>query len=388
MEIIDLVRDTVAARFAPQRPASPSTWGPLNVAYLDERHELFAFAPERVLLAARAATDLASLSDTLIDGIGHRRVRATVDRIAATIFLNRSTGFLSFVRYWAAQPNDFGLAPFGEMEVDLWYGAWRLTPLPGTAGITYPGQWDITRIGRPYKRITLLSARFDPVAPADSFAISDADRRNFLETATKPMWDLPLDSARIIDGRFAVFGTAGATASAVKIGKRWVQLEGSLVPARVDTDLQWLRARDPDAAFGALVVTTPGAVRGGVTWFVKHRVAVYVGSGARRGTEVVLRNWNASPAAVNVVDRGRWLSFDGDSLWIEPIDYPGSPRGLVVWVPSLRWVYQPMAIAPLQLGLLMEHVRKRGWPVERIGTARSLVGPAPAPTAPAPTEKR
>ena len=83
----------------------------------------------------------------------------------------------AFVRYVAAQPNDFGLAPYGAMEVELWYGQWRSVALAGTSGVRYPTQWDISRIGRPYKRITILSARFDVASSPDSFAVSDELRR-------------------------------------------------------------------------------------------------------------------------------------------------------------------------------------------------------------------
>ena len=54
-EIVDVVRDDVAIRLSPTAPNAPASWNPLNIAYLDERRELFAFAPERLLLAARAA---------------------------------------------------------------------------------------------------------------------------------------------------------------------------------------------------------------------------------------------------------------------------------------------------------------------------------------------
>src|SRR3954463_16115493 len=71
-EITDIVNDTVGARrFTTSLPALPGTagaetpakyspWTTLNVAYVDERREQFAFAPERVLLLARDAADLRS----------------------------------------------------------------------------------------------------------------------------------------------------------------------------------------------------------------------------------------------------------------------------------------------------------------------------------------
>ena len=43
------------------KPLRAGAWTTLNVAYVDERRELFAFAPERALLGARSARDLRML---------------------------------------------------------------------------------------------------------------------------------------------------------------------------------------------------------------------------------------------------------------------------------------------------------------------------------------
>ena len=74
----DLVVDTVAARQgAPMAPgiATPAGvidgWAPLNIAYIDERREAFAFAPERLLLLLRSAPDLRAVRDSTIGGIPH-----------------------------------------------------------------------------------------------------------------------------------------------------------------------------------------------------------------------------------------------------------------------------------------------------------------------------
>ena len=66
--VIDIVKDTVGIR------SFRAIWTPLNVAYVDERNELFTFAPERLLLLLRAAPDLQALRDTSIGGIAHARL--------------------------------------------------------------------------------------------------------------------------------------------------------------------------------------------------------------------------------------------------------------------------------------------------------------------------
>jgi hypothetical protein len=372
-EVTDVVGKDVAIRRDGTVP-----WAPLNVAYVDERREIFAFTPDRLLLAARGASDLRALSDTTIVGVAHARVSATIDGFPTTIFLRRSDGFLAMARYHAAQLNDFGLAPWGDMEVEMWYSRWAKYPLPGTRGVGFPTQWDVRRVGHLYKRETVLSANFDAAAPADSFAISDSLRSAFVASAAnKPMWELPMDAAKILEPRLAQLGVPGLQA-AIKLGNTWLLLEGTAVPQRNDTDLQWLKTADPGSSVGGLLVTVPNTGRGGAAWFAERKLPVYVAPGAAPAMNETLRLWKQPRAAATAISKPQWLHVGGDSVWLEPIDYPDFPGSLVAYVPSMRWVYSGIAAYPLNLDLLVSRIRERGWQVDRIGSIRSLTQPIPA----------
>jgi hypothetical protein len=111
-----------------------------------------------------------------------------------------------------------------------------------------------------YKRLTILSANFDAVAPADSFAISDSLKSAFLAgPSSRPMWELPMDSAKIVEPRLARFGNPGQTQAAVKLGNSWLFLEGASVPQRNETDVQWLKTADPGSAIADF--SSPGRTR-------------------------------------------------------------------------------------------------------------------------------
>ncbi|MBK8249869.1 MAG: hypothetical protein IPK85_21120 [Gemmatimonadetes bacterium] len=376
----DLVRDSVAARLAPTAPNAPAAWTALNMAYVDERRELFTFAPDRVLLAARASTDLRPLADTLIDRRAYHRVRGTLDRFPTTLYFSVSDGLLARATYLAAHPADFGLAPYGPMEVDLWFGQWQPITVPGSSPVTYPMQWDIARLGVPYKRITLLSANFDAPAPPDSFVIADDTRAAYHSgAASRPMWDLPLDSARIIDGRFATLGAMGFPPAAVKVGNQWILLEGTAVPDRARAESAWLSGRDASKGYGAAIITTGRPIPGGATWFLQQQLPILFGSGSERSLGTILSNWQVKRPAPRPVVAPRWLRFDGDSLVVAPLDVPGAAGGLVLYVPSLRWVYHALAVSPLVRSLVLEEAQRRGWVVERIGHARAIVTPVPPP---------
>jgi len=382
-EMTDIVgKDVGIRRFPPRPDGTASPWAPLSIAYVDERKEIFAFAPDRLLLAARAAADVRTLADTTIAGLPHARVSATIDGFPTTIFFRRNDGFLAMARYRAAQPNDFGLAPWGEMETEMWYSRWTKYPVPGTPGVAYPTQWDVRRLGHMYKRLVVLAANFDAAAPADSFAISDSLRSAFLAgAANKPMWDLPMDSAKIVEPRLARFGNPGQTQAAVKLGDKWLFLEGASVPQRHETDVQWLRGVDPGSSVGGLLVTGPNTGRGGAAWFTERKLPVYVTPGASLAMSATLANWKQPRTSATVVSKPQWLRLGGDSIWVEPIDLPDYPGALVAWVPSLRWVYSGPAASPLYFDIIVARVRERGWAADRIGSVRSLVQPLPARTA-------
>jgi len=367
-EMTDVVSDSVSIRLLP----SANGWSPLSIAYVDERREVFAFSPERVLVLARDGGESRVLSDTSVGGIAHARIAARVDGFPTTLFIRRPDGLLAMARYRASQFNDFGLAPWGEMEVELWYSRWQRT----ASGVSIPTQWDVRRVGRPYKRLTVLSASFDVAASPDSFAISDSLRSAFMATANKPMWDASMDSARVIDDRFAVFGQPGFSMGAVKVGGSWLLLESSSVPSKTAREVAWLSKATSGRVAGA-VLTLPNAGMAGTAWVAEQKLPLYVAPGARMSSNVVLRNWRQAPAAATIVTRGRWLRLDGDSLWAEPVDLPDAIGALVLYAPSAKWLYSGPAAGPLQIDALLGLARSRGWVVERIGSARGIVAAVP-----------
>ena len=379
-EIVDVVLDTVAIRRSLGGPggvaspavASPGAWTTLNVAYVDERRTQFALAPERLLLAAREASDLRLVDDTTIGGASYARVAATIDGMRRTVVLHRSTGFLSAVHFRGAEPNDFGLVPYGEMDVELWYSAWRKQP----SGIVYPFQWDVRRAGRPYKRMTVVAATFNPPATPDSFVVSDSLRTAYVATSTKPMHEIALDSARIVERGFVSFNTPGAPAGAVKIGARWVLLETGQAPSSAERAQAWLAAHDSGARVAAALVTMPGQGIGGAPYMARHQVPLQVGQGALPFVAAALSGYAIPHAAVTAVTEGRWLHVGGDSLRLEPIDLPDAPGALVAYAPSLEWLYSASAANPLYLDRLLAHARARGWRVSRVGSARGALAPS------------
>lgn len=374
LDIIDVVDDTVAAR------AMRGSWAPLNITYVDERRELFAMAPERLPLGARAAGDLRLGRDTMIDGARHDRLDFTLDGFPTTLFVRRADGLPAMARYRAAAPNDFGLVPWGRMEVEIWYSQWG--PIPG--GAMLPAQWDVRRVGRPYKRMTVLGTTLLPTVQADSFPVTDALRTQYLATATRPMHDLPYDSAKVIDDRFATFGANGAPAGAIKLGGKWWLLEAGQGPLSAERASAELRRLDPGTPLGGAMVTSPRPGNGGTAWLARQDLHVWAAPGAAPILAQVLRGHDLGRTHLEPVDKGRWLRFGRDSAWVEPVDLIDAPGAMLVYVPGWDWVYSQLAVSPLHTAQLRAALDRRGWKAGNVG---SLRGTFPRPQAGSPTNR-
>ncbi|GMV04920.1 MAG: hypothetical protein AMXMBFR53_12000 [Gemmatimonadota bacterium] len=365
--LVNVVRDSVAVTDLGQG------FRPLSVAYVDERRELFAYTPDRLMLWAREAADLAAAGDTAVAGVPHARVRATVNGIPMTLYLRASDGLPSFVAFRRGHPNDFGLVPWGDMAVEVWYSRWRTFP----DGVSLPTQWDVRRAGAPYKRMTVLGAAFNPDFAADSFAVGPEERAAYLASpAVLPMHDLALDSARVLEGAWTETRTFGSAAGAILLGDRWLLLEAGQAPLSTERALEWLERTTGKPVAAAVVGSTRG-LHGGITALMDRGVPVTVGPAVGRLAPAALDGYGRRGARLDVVEAGRWIALAGDSVRVEPLDLPDVRGALVVWWPARRWLYVADALTPLDLELALEHADGRGWAVERVGTARGLVQPRP-----------
>ena len=223
---------------------------------------------------ARNAPDLRAAGDTSIAGLEHLRVRATVNGIPMTLYLRKSDGLPTLTAFRRGEPADFELVPWGDMDIEVWYSGWRSYPEVENL----PSQWDIRRVGAPYRRMTVLSAAFDPVLAADSFAVSPEQRAAYLASpAVRPMHDIELDSARVVEGFLADFRTFGSPGGALRMGDTWLLLDAGQAPLSAQRALDWLSRSTGMSASAAIVGGSRG--HGGVPELVARGLPTLVSPG-------------------------------------------------------------------------------------------------------------
>lgn len=373
-----IVRDTIGIVQVRLAASAQPTWVPLSVAYVDERREIFAFAPERIALTLRDDPKATLLTDTLIDGAPYARVRAVVDHFPTTVFLRRSDALPVMIRFRADETNDFGLAMWGEHEVEFWYTGWGA--VSNTSPVILPRQRDVRRVGRPYKRMTLLSAVFNAPVAADSFAISDSLTTAYLTgRSAKAMWDVPdnaIDSIKITNTVFATGLTpALGMTGAVQIGGRWMMLEtgvGRGVAAKIAA---WAQRTTPTVPLGGAFAFTQN--NGGLAYMVERKLPVIAGPTVRRLLPHLLPN--GPTTAITVVNAARWVRIGTDSVWVQPLTTGDLPGSMAVYSPTLKWLYFPGGTSPAaraEFNSIVTALTARKLSVEQVGgSGRGLTTP-------------
>jgi hypothetical protein len=277
----------------------------------------------------------------------------------------------TLVRFRADETNDFGLAPWAEHEVEFWYGSWTRLP----SGLVLARQRDVRRVGKPYKRMTVLTATLNAEAPADSFAISDSVTAAYLATEKRPMWQTTLDGvARIEREAFASFPPLTGTLGAVRIGGRWVVLEAAQSVGAMALVADWLGRNGGGAPIGGTIASNVFTGNGGAPWFATRNLPVYAAPGAAGTLATIL----GSRSGFTTISTPRWVRIGTDSLWVEPISVPDMQGTLALYSPTLRWAWAPFIGSPVhgpEQAQFFARLESRGLRVELIGGGRMLVGP-------------
>lgn len=362
--IVNVVRDSVALTDMGQGGPKP-----LSVAYVDERNELFLYTPDRLLLALLDAPDLAAAPDTLIGSERHRATTATLGgRFKGLVFFHAGTGLPTMLRFRAGHPNDFGLVPWGTMEVEVWYSAWRTLD-----GISLPTQWDIRRVGLPYKRMTVLRATINPAFAGDSFAVTPEQRSAYLASpAVRPMHEsMPAAEPKVLGPALIQVGPFGMPAGAVRAGNRWVMLGAGHAPfnyRRARVVLDSLGARD----VAALVVGNASAGNGGVVVALESGLPVWVSAASEPFVRRMLANAGITGGTIRKVVPGTALGTGEGQVRLEPLDLPDVPGSMMLFQEATGWLYIPDAESALDLTMARERAAALGWSVKAVGTGRSF----------------
>jgi hypothetical protein len=365
--IINVIRDSIALT------TIGSAVQPLSIAYVDERAELFVYTPDRLVLALRDAADLALGADTMIGGERHTRVTATLaGRFRGIVFFHRGTGLPAMLRFRAGHPNDFGLVAWGVMPVEVWYSAWRTF-----GAISTPAQWDILRVGVPYKRLTVQSANFNAEFAADSFAVTPEQRAMYLaSSATRPMHENVVRRAvNMATPDIAMINAFGIQAGAARIDNGWLMLGAGHTTFSYAYGERLLDSLGATPITAVLAATSITATNGGVLTAVDRGIPVYVSQASEASLRRMFEGAARPVRGLTRVKAGTTIGSGAYRMQLEPLDLPNAPGSLMAYSAHNGWLYLPDAVTPLDIAVARERARALGWTVKAVGTAGVLFQP-------------
>lgn len=338
---------------------------PQSVAYVDERRELFVYTPDRLLLALADAPDLRLGADTTLAGEPHRRLRATLaGRFDAEVFIQAASGAPTHLRFTAAHPNDYGLVPWGAMEVGVWYAGWR-----DFDGLAIPTQWDVERVGAPYKRMTVRDAAFGVELAPDSFAVSDEMRARFLAEATMPMHESrPLEPYEVGEDGVAQGGGFGFPPGAVRTSDGWVLVGVGQATSSLEEALPALEAAGAGPVAHVLAATASTG-DGGVVAAARRGLPIWTSPSAEPFVRRMLEAGGVR-GDVRVVGAPTVLGTGEERLLLVPFALPDAPGSLLAFHPESGWLWAPDAEDALGVRLALEAARSHGWAPVSLGTRR------------------
>ncbi len=146
-----VINDDVAATLADGKYAFAGGY------LVQQNDEQFAFAPERVLLTAQAASDLHAGPDVLLHGVRHHVLAFTWKRAPCTLFINDATNLPWEIQWTRPYPYQTFLNAWGDVTTTLTYNGWTLEPY----GVSYPREWTFERVGLPDQQFAIDELRFN-----------------------------------------------------------------------------------------------------------------------------------------------------------------------------------------------------------------------------------
>jgi len=317
--------------------------GPAGRQAFDEGRERIELAPERLLLAALAAPDLATAPDVTVHGVRQRVV--TFGWRGRRVRLLIDSGDFVPTALEIAEQDSFGI--WGTVKRTTYYSLWTL--LPG--GVRYPLQFDREWNGVSNGSTSIMKIAVNPPIDAAPFTIPDEARKAFAAAPPSGIPTLKLDPAKRVEVAPGIVQYAGNwNVAFVRQPDGVVVIEapvGSHYSAQV---LDEAAKQYPGVKVKALITTSDAWPHlGGVREYVARGIPVFALDLNRPILERLLKaDYSAKPDALAASPKpptftwvsGKTTIGSGETrLELYPIRGENGERMLMAYFPALKVLY-------------------------------------------------
>ncbi|MBF5041699.1 MBL fold metallo-hydrolase [Aggregicoccus sp. 17bor-14] len=363
--------------------------GPAGATQLAEAQERLALSPERVLLTALDAKDLAKGADEPLQGVPHHVLTFTWERgtekVPVRLYLNANTHLPTAVETLDAFPADPFWSVWGDVRTRTLFSQWSL--LPG--GLLYPQQLDVERNGVPSRSLSYTAVQVDPALEASAFALAPELRPAFEARRAQTLDTMPLGNPRSPPAELApgVVQLPGAwNVALVAQEDGVVVLEAPLASGYSAKVLEEAARRFPGKRVKAVVSTSDAWPHiGGLREYVARGVPVYLLDLNRSIVQrLLLAPHTRVPDALQrtlrradlrIVSAKTSLGSGPNRLELFPIRSESGERMLMAWLPGQRLLYGSDLVqrgpeggffAPQYLAELSDAAAREGVKPERV----------------------
>jgi hypothetical protein len=127
-------------------------------AGVSQNDDLLAFAPERLLFTAQAASNLRTLPDTTLHGVLHHMLAFTYHGMPCVLATNADNNLPWQVTYTRAYPYQVFWNAWGDVTTTLTFTAWSLEH----NAVPYPREWTYQRVNLPDTQFFIVALKFNP----------------------------------------------------------------------------------------------------------------------------------------------------------------------------------------------------------------------------------
>ncbi|MTI40873.1 MBL fold metallo-hydrolase [Fulvivirga lutimaris] len=136
--------------------------------YRQVHDEWMRYAPEKLVLDA-LKYPVKKEQDKVLEGTEHWVVSYVKNDLKHTLYINRNTHLLYQADIETFTPYDLFNYPWGKFMTTIKYSLQWLYP----AKVRYPAQWDVYKLGKPFRSVTIYDIDFNPDVAPDLFTVPE-----------------------------------------------------------------------------------------------------------------------------------------------------------------------------------------------------------------------
>jgi hypothetical protein len=332
---------------------------PNNIAPTEE---LLAIAPERILLNALAAADLAYAGTETVQSYPNDVVSFTWKGSTVKVYLNKSTHLLTMTDVVKARPTEQFWGIWGDFSEKNYYSYWNLEK----GGFHYPQQVDTFYNGQPLRADTITSIEFNAEPPKDTFLVSDEMKKAFAAAPKRLFMDLPLGRpdrppVEIAPDFTVIPGNWNVTL--VKQDDGIVIIEAPISSAYSAKVIAEVKRRYPAEKIKCVISTSDSFPHfGGLREYIAAGIPVYALDLNKPIIErLISANYKTFPdslekaparkrAKLNIVSGKTVIGSGQNQLELFPIRSETGERMIMIYAPRLKVLYGADLIQPLPTG--------------------------------------